>query len=85
MFQWGTGYDPVNERLVGRGQADDVLAFDTRTHEWTTLLEPTYGTARAGPGVNRQADRPERLEGGERWTGTTRLTGVPPSWRCSAV
>jgi len=46
-------YDPVNERLVvygGRGTVylsadmprvypDDVLAFDTRTREWTVLLE----------------------------------------------
>ena len=41
-------YDPVNERLVVYGGADgrrewvdpdDVLAFDTRTREWTVLLE----------------------------------------------
>ena len=47
-------YDPVNKRLVVHGGAaiagaggegdtavDDVLAFDTRTHEWTVLLEPS--------------------------------------------
>jgi hypothetical protein len=42
-------YDPVNERLVVYGgflsaadpevELDDVLAFDTRTREWTVLLE----------------------------------------------
>jgi hypothetical protein len=45
-------YDPVNERLVVYGGSrtdtdplfhvvspDDVLAFDTRTREWTVLLE----------------------------------------------
>jgi hypothetical protein len=42
-------YDPVNERLVVYGgtvwtgsglvSPDDVLAFDTRTREWTVLLE----------------------------------------------
>ena len=44
-------YDPVNERLVvyggteylplepGSMDPDDVLAFDTRTREWTVLLE----------------------------------------------
>ena len=49
-------YDPVNERLVVYGGAaiagaggeggtavDDVLAFDTRTREWTVLLEPSGG------------------------------------------
>ena len=43
-------YDPVNERLVvyggghrgpaATGRPDDVLAFDTRTGEWTVLLAP---------------------------------------------
>jgi hypothetical protein len=42
-------YDPVNERLLVYGgfltgaepevELDDVLAFDTRTQEWTVLLE----------------------------------------------
>ncbi|OGN87277.1 MAG: hypothetical protein A2X23_09995 [Chloroflexi bacterium GWC2_73_18] len=43
-------YDPINERLVVYGgnvqtgaewwgPSDDVLAFDTRTREWTVLLE----------------------------------------------
>ena len=47
-------YDPVNERLVVYGgfvptaaeaevYPDDVLAFDTRTREWTVLLEPSRG------------------------------------------
>jgi hypothetical protein len=49
-------YDPVNERLVVYGGAaiagaggeggtavDDVLAFDTRTRQWTVLLEPSRG------------------------------------------
>ncbi len=44
-------YDPVNERLVVYGgfltaaepevELDDVLAFDTRSREWTVLLEPS--------------------------------------------
>lgn len=42
-------YDPVNERLVIYGGwvrglhdwADDVLAFDPATREWTVLLEPS--------------------------------------------
>ena len=47
-------YDPVNERLVVYGgtaiaaagwesgtAVDDVLAFDTRTREWTVLLAPS--------------------------------------------
>jgi hypothetical protein len=49
-------YDPVNERLVVHGgfvqttaepevYRDDVLAFDTRTREWTVLLEPSEGPA----------------------------------------
>ena len=48
-------YDPVNERLVvyggglrmsnGSVSADDVLAFDTRTREWTVLLEASEGHA----------------------------------------
>jgi hypothetical protein len=43
-------YDPVNQRLVAFGGflptaagevwPDDLLAFDTRTREWTVLLEP---------------------------------------------
>ena len=34
-------YDPVNERLVLCGDSDgDWLAFDTRSREWTVLLEP---------------------------------------------
>ena len=44
-------YDPLNERLVVYGGSliaseemelvypDDVLAFDTRTREWTVLVE----------------------------------------------
>jgi hypothetical protein len=48
-------YDPVNERLVvyggtviaskesGQVSSDDILAFDTRTREWTVLLEPSEG------------------------------------------
>ena len=42
-------YDPVNERLMVYGgfltaaepevELDDILAFDTRTREWTVLLE----------------------------------------------
>jgi hypothetical protein len=33
-------YDPVNERLVVYSDSDgDWLAFDTRTREWTVLLE----------------------------------------------
>jgi hypothetical protein len=47
-------YDPVNERLVVYGGSvytddmgwvdpDDVLALDTRTREWTVLLEPGNG------------------------------------------
>ena len=46
-------YDPVNERLIvyggvietanGQIDPDDVLAFDTRTGEWTVLLEPSGG------------------------------------------
>ena len=50
-------YDPVNERLVVYGghvhtgaespgwwgPSDDVLAFDTRTREWTVLLEESKG------------------------------------------
>jgi hypothetical protein len=52
----GMVYDPVNERLVVYGGAaiagpggeggtavDDVLAFDTRTGEWTVLLEASGG------------------------------------------
>ena len=50
-------YDAVNERLVVYGgvaptadeqdwaSPDDVLAFDTRTREWTVLLEPSEGQA----------------------------------------
>ena len=50
-------YDPVNERLVVYGgtvslsadpgwvNPDDMLAFDTRTREWTVLLEPSEGHA----------------------------------------
>jgi hypothetical protein len=49
-------YDPVNERLVVHGgfvqttaepevYRDDMLAFDTRTREWTVLLEPSDGPA----------------------------------------
>jgi hypothetical protein len=52
-------YDSVNERLIVYGGSvytsaetgwvdpDDLLAFDTRTHEWTVLLEP--GKAQPGP------------------------------------
>ena len=44
-------YDPVNGRLVVYGggivnggvNPDDVLAFDTRTREWTVLLEASKG------------------------------------------
>jgi hypothetical protein len=50
-------YDPVNERLVVYGghvhtgavdpgwwgPSDDVLAFDTKTREWTVLLEASEG------------------------------------------
>jgi hypothetical protein len=42
-------FDPVNERLVVYGgfltaaepevELDDVLAYDTKTREWTVLLE----------------------------------------------
>ena len=35
-------YDSVNRRLVGL-RGDDVLAFDTRTREWTVLLEARTG------------------------------------------
>ena len=50
-------YDPVNERLVVYGgvaptadgkdwvPTDDVLAFDTRTREWTVLLEASPAQA----------------------------------------
>ena len=51
-------YDPVNERLVVHGGSvytseetgwvssdGDWLAFDTRTREWTVLLEPSDGPA----------------------------------------
>ncbi len=50
-------YDPVNERLVAYGgdvsrsadpwsvSPDDVLAFETRTREWTVLLEASEGHA----------------------------------------
>jgi hypothetical protein len=44
-------YDAVNERLIVYGgfvsaanglvDPDDVLAFDTRTREWTVLLPPS--------------------------------------------
>ena len=56
-------YDPVNERLVVYGETvrttdgstaaspDDVLAFDTRTREWTVLLEIDRGTVRAEPRI----------------------------------
>ena len=43
-------YDPVNQRLVAFGGTaagvvwpDDLLAFDTRTREWTVLLAPSEG------------------------------------------
>jgi hypothetical protein len=38
-------YDPVNARLVvfGGSDLDDMLAFDTRTREWTVLLESGQG------------------------------------------
>lgn len=46
-------YDPVNERLAVYGgrvftaadaePSDDVLAFDTRTRTWSTLLAPSDG------------------------------------------
>jgi hypothetical protein len=47
-------YDPINERLVVYGgnvqtgaewwgPSDDVLAFDTRTREWTVLLAASEG------------------------------------------
>ena len=47
-------YDPINERLVVYGgnvhtapewwgPSDDVVAFDTRTREWTVLLEASEG------------------------------------------
>jgi len=50
-------YDPVNARLVvfggyvptpdgiGGSDLDDVLAYDTRTRQWTVLLEPGAGRA----------------------------------------
>ena len=60
-------YDPVNERLVVYGghvhtgavdpgwwgPSDDVLAFDTRTREWTVLLEasqPVSPVVSSSPG-----------------------------------
>jgi len=47
-------YDPVNERLVVYGDSDgDWLAFDTRTREWTVLLEasqPVTPGVTASPG-----------------------------------
>jgi hypothetical protein len=44
-------YDSVNRRLVGL-RGDDVLAFDTRTREWTVLLEARTGQpAAAAPSV----------------------------------
>ena len=47
-------YDPVNARLVAFGghvptpdgvgfDTDDMLAFDTRTRQWITLLEASEG------------------------------------------
>ena len=40
-------YDPANRRLVGLGRGvivqGGVVAFDTRTREWTVLLEPGNG------------------------------------------
>ncbi len=48
-------YDPVNERLVGLRLGGpvvegDVVAFDTRTREWTVLLEPSAGQPLPSPG-----------------------------------
>ena len=53
-------YDPVNERLIVYGgfvptaaepevYPDDVLAFDTRTREWTVLLGPSGGQPAPSP------------------------------------
>jgi hypothetical protein len=36
-------YDPVNERLVGRGGGDGLWAFEPATRQWTFLLEARDG------------------------------------------
>jgi hypothetical protein len=36
-------YDPLNERLVGLGDAGTVAAFDAATRRWTDLLEAIAG------------------------------------------
>ena len=81
-------YDPVNERLVvyggtvylsadqGRVNADDMLAFDTRTREWTLLLaasggQPAASTAQAftcPPGSTPDAPGPVDQERPARYT-----------------
>ena len=52
-------YDPVNERLIvyggvietanGQIDPDDVLAFDTRTGEWTVLLDESQPITQGSP------------------------------------
>ena len=70
-------YDPVNERLVVYGgteycrstgvmDPDDVLAFDTRTREWTVLLEASEGGGARGRSGQRVKHPREKGDGRHR-------------------
>jgi hypothetical protein len=82
-------YDPVNGRLVGRGDANSVWAFDPATRKWTVLLAASAGgtvptDSGSGPVVSARPGWAEGLEAmlptkvnGITFTKTSVVGGIP--------